>query len=148
MRSRVKQIKKKFKNIPSKMYMLNNKWFIERSIVYLFLPKYKTKKSTLYNQDWKSFITWITKDSFDKDYHYSLIGEVQYHLPEGRFLWVVEQTQKGVNHVHMVSDMKPKEIKNTINTIINRYLPAHEYRLEVAEINNVINVIDYMLKTK
>ncbi|MBZ9630536.1 hypothetical protein LB465_07065 [Salegentibacter sp. LM13S] len=148
MRSRIKLLKEKFKNVPSKLYKENNKWYIERSIVHLFLPKYKSRTSTVYNQNWQTFITWITKDAYDKEYHYRLIAEVQYQFPEGKFMWVIEQTENGVNHVHMVSDLPTKDIQKTINAVLNRYIPATEYRLEVAPIRNKINVIDYMLKDR
>jgi len=138
MRSRIKQLKEKFKNLPSKLYMEDDKWNIERSIIYLFLPKYKPKINTVYNQDWQSFITWVPKDAFDKDYHYRLIAEVQYQFPEGKFMWVMEQTDNGVNHVHMVSDLNHKDLKIGIDSVINRYIPVNEYRLEVEPIRDKI----------
>lgn len=148
MRSRIKELKEKYKNIPSKLYMKDNKWYVERSIVHLFLPKYKSRISTVYNQNWQSFITWITKDAYDKEYHYRLIAEVQYQFPEGRFMWVIEQTNNGVNHAHLVSDLSPEDMQKTIHSVLNRYIPATEFRLEVAPIRDRINVIDYMLKDR
>ncbi len=148
MRSRLAKLKTKYKNMNSMLYMKDNKWHIHRDLVHYFLPKYKAKTQTLYNQDWRSFITWATKDDYDKEYHEHLIDKIQQKLPGGRFYWAIEQTKNGVNHVHMVSDLSQDKIDETINLILSDYISEQAYRLEVVEILNKINVIDYIQKDR
>lgn len=146
MRTRIKELRVKYENIPSLIHIKKDKWQIHRCIADQFLPKNKPRINTIYNQDWQSFITWVTLDNFDDAYHHQLAHEIGLAIPAGKFRWVLEQTDLGVNHVHMITDMKKDEVIYTINGVLNQYIPTTEYRLEVEPIRSKIMTIEYMLK--
>lgn len=135
LRYRLSNLKEKYKEVPALLYKENNVWFIHRQLLEEFLPKIRRNK-TLYNMGWNSFITWATIDSFDNAYHDQLATEIKFCFPHGNFDYVIEKTKNDVNHVHMVTDLPVSELEETIDQIINKYLPKKEYRLQVEQVQS------------
>jgi DNA-binding Lrp family transcriptional regulator len=145
-RYRVKELSEQYKEVPSLLHKKNRKWKIHYSIVDRFQPKYQPREFTLYNLNWKSFITWNTVDRFDNEYHQHLINEVMVAFPDSNFFSAIEKTKKDVNHVHMVSDASPNEIEITINKILQQYIKKGQYMLEVTEVIKKSQSINYLKK--
>lgn len=145
-RYRIKELSDEYKDVPSLLHKKNRKWKIHYSLVDRFQPKYQPREFTLYNLNWKSFITWNTKEHYDNDYHQQLINEVLESVPDSNFFSAIEKTKRGVNHVHMVSDASPNEIEMIINNILQRYINKGQYVLEVTEVIKKSQSINYLKK--
>lgn len=145
-RYRIKQLKNKYKNVPSVLIKKNRKWKIHYTLVEEFMPKYKPRTITISNYDWKSFITWCMVDNYKKDYHQQLINEVVREFPDNTFYYCIEKTKKGVNHVHMVTNATKSELITEVNKILSNYLSKYAYRLEVEELMKKSQAVRYINK--
>lgn len=145
LRYRISKLKVKYKNVPNLLYKKDNKWFIHRQILQEFVPKIRRSK-TLFNMNWKTFVTWIMADGYDNDYHIQLTKEIKEALPQGNFDFVIEKTKKGVNHVHMVTDLECGEIAVTVEEVISNYLPEKDFRLQIEKVRSAALTRNYMNK--
>lgn len=145
LRYRISTLKEKYKDIPALLYKENNTWYVHRQLLREFLPMIRRTK-TLFNMKWRTFITWVTVDGFDDEYHHYLATEIKNALPSGNFDYVIEQTRQGVNHVHMVTDKLREEVTETVEGTISRYLPKSDYRLQIEAVNDVVLCRNYMNK--
>ena len=140
-RSRLAELSLKYEGQPEYMYKNDKQWFISKLIVDDFYSKYKPRKTTRYNQPWKSFITWVMRDSYDDDAHNFLIKEVKESFPDQDidkdWCFVIEKTKRGVNHVHGLSLLHHEQLFYDIHQIIkdNGKLDT-EYDVLVGEVEN------------
>lgn len=145
LRYRISKLKIKYKNIPTLLYKKDERWYIHRQILHEFVPKIRRSK-TLFNQNWKTFITWIMLDGYDDEYHIQLTKEIKQAFPMGNFDFVIEKTKKGMNHVHMVSDLERNDITPKVKKIVHNYIPEREYRLQIETIRCAALTRNYMNK--
>lgn len=145
LRYRLKELKVKYEDVPALLYKKDNVWFIHRQLIGEFIPKIRRRK-TIYNKVWTTLITWAMIDAYDNEYHHQLAAEIKNSIPDGNFDYVIEQTKKGVNHVHMVTDKNYNEVNLTINEIISRYIPKSDYRISIEKINCGALTRNYMNK--
>jgi hypothetical protein len=145
-RYRIKELSELYKDVPSLIHKKDRKWRIHYSIVDEFLSKYPPRSFTFYNLNWKSFITWNCKEKYDEAYHQKLIDEVKNKYPHGNFFSAVEKTKNGVNHVHMVSDIMPNEVKNGVDSVLSNYINQNMYILEVTPVIKKSQAINYLKK--
>ena len=145
-RYRIAKLKNLYKNVPSLLSKKNRKWRIHYSLVDAFMPLYSPRKVTLRNYEWKSFITWCMIDSYGRDYHQQLVNEVKSKFSTKSFYYCIEKTKKGVNHVHLVSNVDKAIIRDEVDKILNKYLDKKAYRLEVENINKKSQAIRYLNK--
>lgn len=148
LRYRIAELKIKYKGVKSLMFQKGNKWNIHNDIVGEFLPKYEPRWKNLYHINWQSFITWITLNNYDMDYHKQLADELAFKNPGIRFYYVLEQTESGKYHAHLLSTGETKEIKKSLKKILDEYIPYFEYRTEVSEVRNKVMAINYLQKEK
>lgn len=146
LRYRLKKLSTKYKNIPSLLNKKNQRWRIHYTIVDEFLPHYKPRTLTISNFEWKTFTTWNMANQYDSLYHFQLINEVKENHPESNFIYTIEKTKKGVNHVHLISDMDVDGITTTVNNVLGQYLSEREYDLDIKEIINKANAVRYIKK--
>jgi hypothetical protein len=146
-RYRMEELKKQFEGVGNLLELKKNKWVIHQDLVHHFFRKTNKKKvSSVYQINWKSFITWVPASNFPKEYHTHLIREVMKSFPNGLFLPVIEQTENGVNHVHMISNEDAATIESEIVKILKDYWHFWEYRLEVDSIKDIVLTVNYVLK--
>jgi hypothetical protein len=130
------------------MFQKGNRWHIHNNIVGEFLPKYEPRWKNLYNINWQSFITWITLNNYDMDYHRQLADDLAAKNPGIRFYYVLERTDNGKYHAHLLSTGEVKEIESSLRKILSEYIPYFEYRMEVSEVRNKVMAINYLQKEK
>ncbi len=138
---------KEYYGISSKMKKVNRKWQIHHDLISYFLPKSKRKNiKTVYDIEWKSFITWAPKDHYAEEYHVALIKQIIGKYPSGLFLPVIEKNKRGVNHVHMISNLEPTLIEKSIRDLLNECWSFWDFRLEVDSVQDKVLVVNYTLK--
>ncbi len=140
-RSRLAELKVKYKGKSRYLYKDNNQWFISKFIVDEFNSKYKPRKTTRYNQKWQSFITWVMRDSYDDEAHNHLIEKVKEAFPDQDtnkdWCFVIEKTRRGVNHVHGLSLLHHEKLFPVIYQIIKENgIEDTEYDVLVGEVEN------------
>ncbi len=118
-----------------------NQWFISKLLVDEFYSKYKPRKATRYNQPWQSFLTWVMRDSYDDAAHNYLIKKVKDAFPHEDFnkdwCFVIEKTQRGINHVHGLSLLNHKILFPVIHSIIKESgIPETDYDVLIGEVEN------------
>ena len=145
-RYRIKELAEQYKDIPSLLHKKNRKWKIHYSLVDAFQSKYQPREFTLYNLNWKSFITWNTKDNYPEEYHQELIKEVMDAYSDANFFSAIEKTKKGINHVHLVCDLSPDTITDKIDVILQKYIGKKGYVLEITEVIKKSQSINYLKK--
>jgi hypothetical protein len=150
LRYRISELRKKYKDGNTLLYKKDRHWVIDSHLAYYFFPRTHKRKEpeTLYDIDWKSFITWIPSGKYDKDYHSQLIKEAIELYPSGVFLPVIEETLNGINHVHMISDLDVSTLGKKIEKMLGEYWHFWEYRLEMEPILDKGSVINYLLKNE
>lgn len=148
LRYRIAELKVKYKGVTSLMFQKGNKWQIHNNIVGEFLPKYEPRWKNLYNINWQSFITWITLNDYDMDYHRQLADDLASKNPSIRFYYVLERTENGKYHAHLLSTGDVKTIEGSLRKILSDYIPYFEYRMEVSAVRNKVMAINYLQKEK
>ncbi len=148
LRYRIAELKIKYKGVTSLMFQKGNRWQIHNNIVGEFLPKYEPRWKNLYNINWQSFITWITLNDYDMDYHRQLADDLAAKHPGIRFYYVLERTDNGKYHAHLLSTGDVKVIEESLRGILSDYIPYFEYRMEVSEVRNKVMAINYLQKEK
>ena len=148
LRYRIAELKEKYKGVKSLMFQKGNRWNIHNDIVGEFLPKYEPRWKNLYNINWQSFITWSTLNNYDMDYHKQIADELALNNPGSRFYYVLERTDNGKYHAHLLSTGDVKTIEESLRKILSGYIPYFEYRMEVSEVRNKVMAINYLQKEK
>lgn len=146
LRYRISQMHETLGDSNSTMFKIDGNWHCHYTVAYHFLPKYKSRNVTLYNLPWKNFITWVPKNDYDLEYHNQLIDMVQTHFSDSPLLSSIEKTERGINHVHMVSTLDLNILNSVITGILNEYIQPKNYRLEIEPIRDKISTINYVLK--
>ena len=144
---RMKEIKQRYKNIPSLLRKEGRCWKIHISIVNEFLPKRNRKGRTLFTHRWESFATWNTKCSYDLAYHLELIEQVYSKIKPYKIKFTIEEDGRGTKHVHFISDANKSELTDAITVVLDKYLSKKEYKLEVNNINNKHSAVQYIGKS-
>lgn len=144
---RMLTVKEKYKDVPNLLHKEGREWRLHYTIVSEFLPKYKTNKATIYNHNWESITTWNTKNSYDIKYHKAIIDEVVSELPNNKIAYTIEKDKRGINHVHLISDVPVEILNTTIKTTLSKYLTLkRECWIQTNTINNKFSVIEYIKK--
>ncbi len=146
LRYRIAELKVKYQGVKSLLFQKGNKWQIHNDIVGEFLPKYEPRWKNLYNINWKSFITWSTLNNYDMAYHRQLADDLALKNPGIRFYYVLERTENGKYHAHLLSTGDTKDIDKSLRKILSDYIPYFEYRLEVSDVRNKVMAINYLQK--
>ncbi len=145
-RYRIEELKR-FKGIENYLEKRKNQWVIHQDLIHHFFHKTKRKEATnVYQIDWKTFITWAPGTDYPKEYHSHIIRQVINKFPNGLFLPVIEETDKGVNHVHMICDVDDVIMEKKIKEILEDYWHWWDYRLEVEPIQDVVLAVNYITK--
>lgn len=147
-RYRIKELSNKYQNNKNLISKTNNKWRIHYSLMDEFNSKYKPRKETAYNTKWKSFITWVPRDSYDVLYHLLIIDEVKQELPSVRIEFQIEETRNGCNHVHGLSDANDNIIRPALKKVMDKYFKSYEVRYDVEPVLNNYKAINYLNKQK
>jgi hypothetical protein len=146
---RMKDVKKRYENVPSLLSKVNREWQIHYSIIDEFQPKYNLHTKTIYTLNWKTFTTWSPKFSYDSDFHEVLLSEIKQHLENKIFMYSVEKDERGFNHIHFVSDAEKNELHKAIEKTLSSYSYNNmmkEFQIEVAPIQNKYCSIEYLRK--
>lgn len=146
-RYRIEELREQYAGIGNLLELKKDGWIIHQDMVHHFFRKTKKRKiDNVYQVDWKTIITWAPSTDFPKEYHTHLIRQVMEAFPEGLFLPVIEQTESGVNHVHMLCTIDQVTIGNGIKDILKEYWDWWDYRIEIEPIQDVVLAVNYVLK--
>ena len=144
---RMKEVKKKYLDIPTLLNRDSNKWQIHYTIINEFMPIYKKKHTNIMNHRWETLLTWNMLDSYDVKYHQQLISEVKDELPAVNIGYVIELDGRGVNHIHALTDGCKDEVEVAVASVLEKYIGTTQYRWQVEKINNHSSVTNYLLKS-
>lgn len=149
LRYRIKEVHELVGKIDNIFYQKNDDWVIHQSMVHHFLRKTKRKKvANVYQIDWKTFVTWIPEINYSKEYHSQIIRLIMDIFPNNLFLPVIETTEKGINHVHILSDLDERTLIKSVKKVMTNYWTFWECRIDVEPIRDKILSVNYILKDK
>ena len=144
---RMKEVKQKYKNIPSLLNRVGRMWQIHISIIDEFLPKRNRKGRTVNVHGWKYFVTWNFRNDYDTLYHIQLIKEIKSKIKPCRLKFAIEEDKRGIKHVHFISDANKIELTNVVELVLSTYLSKKDYRVEINDVNNKYSAIQYIGKS-
>lgn len=111
------------------------------------LKRRKDKPTTLFSHEWVTNISWTTRDFYEASYHSQLFEDLQSLAPDVHMIGCVEIDNNGRNHVHLLADAQPYQIKSKLEAVLNDYLDDDRYyRLYCKEARNRAKSIEYFLK--
>lgn len=143
---RMKIIKEIYKDVPSLLRRTGRSWEIHYTLIDQFLPKYKKNQTNLTNHKWETLVTWNTLDNYDVLYHIQLIKEVKEQLPSANIAYVVEKDERGVNHIHAITDEFKDNLEVAVAAVLEKYLAKKDYRSQIEKINNKNSITSYLRK--
>jgi len=119
-------------------------------IHYILLDKFKLKKprqTTIYSHNWQTNISWTTKEYYTKSFHEFLVTKLINQTPYVNYIYCIEKDGSDRYHVHMLADVKAKELKPKILELLTFCIGNwKEYRLYCKPINNIGSSVDYLIK--
>jgi hypothetical protein len=119
-------------------------------IHYTLLDKFKLKRprtTTLLSHDWKSNISWSTREFYTKSYHEYLVSQLIKQTPSINYIYSIEKDNSNRYHGHMLADCDAKVLKPIIAKLLTLYTGNWtEYRLYCHQINNIGSSADYLFK--
>ncbi|MGY0391739.1 hypothetical protein ACW5R3_04135 [Bizionia sp. KMM 8389] len=147
-----KSLKNMVKDIYDKYHELgiikkeSGRYFIH----YTLLDKFKLKRprqTTIYSHEWKSNISWTTKEFYSKEYHEFLVSELKKRTDGINYIYSIEKDKKDRYHVHMLADSDAKTLRKIIYELLKFYIEnGKEFRLYCQSINNIGSSVDYLIK--
>jgi hypothetical protein len=149
-RSRIAELRQKHEGNKRMMYKdKDNRWHISTHILDKFYPQKKHKKPTRYSQEWKTFITWAMKDNYSESYHNFLADRLRELFPNRKrheWLFVVEKTKKGVNHVHALAMEPYQNVFSPLYDLLEYYRQGKDFDLMVGEVLSANKAERYLRK--
>jgi hypothetical protein len=119
-------------------------------IHYTLLDKFKLKRprrTTILSHNWKSNISWTTKEFYTKSYHEYLVSQLIKETPEFNYIHCIEKDESNRYHVHMLADGKAQVLRPIIGKLLKQYIGNWtDYRLYCHKINNIGSSVDYLIK--
>ena len=140
-------VKDKYKDVPNLLTREGRCWKIHYTLIPEFLPIYKKEQTNVVNHPWETLVTWTTLDHYNSAYHIQLIHEVKERLPSANIAYVIEQDQRGANHIHAVSDGDHKSIEDAVVAVLGKYIPKKDYRAQIEKLQNSCSAVGYIKKT-
>lgn len=140
---KMKDIKKKYANIPSLLSKKGKSWRIHNSIISEFMPIRKRKSYTESSYQWRTYVSWNPKENYTADYHVQLITEIKNEMPERLIKYVVEIDGRGHNHVHFVTDATLDATQRAVDKILTKYFDKTEIVRKVSKVINSYSSISY-----
>ena len=148
LRYRVSELKENHKD---EVYMRKDQygnWEIHYSIVDSFMPRTKPRKETPFNMDWCTFLSWTTKENFESTFHNALINQILTEHPKAIFMYCVERSDAGINHVHMLSDVNHTVLSKTASKVLKAVLEHDEFMLDYSPLRCKTSSVRYISKNK
>ena len=148
---------KSLKNMVQKIYKTYNpKGLIHKRgrryyISYRILDKFelkqprKNKRKTWYSHDWKTNISYSTKDYYNISYHKEVINIIKNLSPTINYLSIIEEDKSGRLHVHMIADETKDKIKPIVKSVLATLLDK-DYSLYCENIILRGSSVDYLIK--
>lgn len=143
---RMKIVKEKYKDMPSLLRRTGRAWEIHYTLIDQFLPKYKKNQTNIFNHKWETLVTWNTLDNYDVLYHIQLIKEVKEQLPSANIAYVVEKDERGVNHIHAITDEFKGNVEVAVAKVLGKYIAKKDFRSQIEKINNNTSITSYLRK--
>ncbi|MGG7034407.1 MAG: hypothetical protein ACI7YS_04325 [Flavobacterium sp.] len=143
---RMKVIKEKYNGVPSLLSKKGREWMIHYTILDDFMPKRHRSQTNFYNHPWETVVTWNFKNNYEVKYHTELIGKIKEILPTSNIAYVVEQDQRGFNHLHAIVDEGKNNVEQAVDEVLHRYLENTDFKCQVAKINNKSSITTYLQK--
>lgn len=143
---RMKLVKEKYSGMPNLLFRNGRPWQIHYTLISEFMPRYKKAETNVTNHKWETLITWNMKDDYDVNYHIQLINEVKEQLPFVNIGYVVEIDDRGVNHLHAITDGYKDDVEVEVTGVLNKYLDSKLYRHQIEKINNRGSITRYLKK--
>jgi hypothetical protein len=143
---RMKLIKEKYKG---RDFLLNKKgkeWNIHYSLINEFLPKYKSKLSNVYSENWRTEFSWNSRSNYNKDQHIQLLNELKLELNDFKIGYSLERDSRGIYHVHGLAYASKEKVKEAFKRVISKYLLSNEFRIHTSDLLNKYSYIEYMRK--
>ena len=143
LQNRILTIQEKYKNDKQKIFKLNNRWYISKSILFEF----ERKK---YPISYKLFTTISSKNNYDFAYWNLLIRAINKEIYNNldkynRTRFVVENTKKGLFHLHFLTTYNNKKLlKNLINN--NIYINNNDMNILIKSVYDVDGIHIYFRK--
>lgn len=145
LKSMVKPIYTKYKEQGS-IYKKSGRYYIKYTLLDAFELK-QPRKTTIYSYNWKSNISYTTKDSYSIEYHQKIIDDIKSETSDVKYIESIELDKSNRYHVHMIADYKPKYLKPIIAEVLNKYLDnSNNYRLYCEPVHNKACSINYLIK--
>jgi len=145
LKNMVKPIHEKYKD-QGAIYKKQGRYFIKYTLLDAFELK-QPRKTTIYSYDWKSNISYTTRDHYSLEYHQKIVDEIKKETQEVNYLYAIEQDKSDRFHVHMIGDYEPKYVEPIITNILDKYLENEEnYRLYCQPVFNKACSINYLIK--
>lgn len=120
------------------------------SIHYSILDAFKLKQprvTTIYSHEWKSNISWTTREFYDKEYHEYLISVLKNKTKGVNYFFAIELDSHNRNHVHILADAEPNELRSTIYQLMEFYIGNKNYYKYYCEpVYNTGSSVDYLIK--
>jgi hypothetical protein len=148
LKNMVKEIYNKY-HPQGTIYKDGRRYHIHHSILDAFKLKQprKNKKPTIYSYQWKSNISWTTKDYYDKEYHEQLIYSFKLLTPEVNYIETIELDKMERYHVHLLADEDPTILKPIAKGLLDYFLDNdRHYRLYCEKVLNKGCSVDYLIK--
>lgn len=143
---KMKFIKAKYINVPSLLTKKGKSWKIHISIVNEFMPMRKRKSCTESNYQWRTFVTWNTKENYTPEYHTQLIKEVKCELTSYLIKYAIETDKRDINHVHFMTDATETETQRAVELVLSKYFDENEVVTKVSPILNKYSSVCYTNK--
>ncbi len=143
---KMKYIKAKYENVPSLLRKNGKSWKIHISIVNEFMPIRKRQFCTESSYQWRTMVTWNTKENYPPEYHTQLVQEIKGALTNYLIKYAIEMDKRGVNHTHFMTDASEIETKKAVDLVIAKYFNEKEVITKVSPILNKYSSVCYTNK--
>lgn len=131
------------------IYKSGGMYFISYRLLDLFklLKRRKNSALTIYSHEWTSNISWTTVDFYGETYHTQIFEDLKALTPEVNYLGCVELDKNGRNHIHLLADTEPQQLRPILSSILNDYLDSDKfYRVYCEDVKNKGASVEYLLK--
>jgi len=122
------------------------RYYIHYSILHAFQLK-QPRLTTIYSHQWKSNISWTTKEFYDKEYHEYLISVLKNKTKGVNYFFAIELDKNNRHHVHILADAEPNEMRLIVLELMEFYIGnKYYYKYYCEPVYNTGCSVDYLIK--
>lgn len=143
---RMKLIKEKYKGRDFLLSKRGKEWNIHYTIINEFLPKYKSKLSSVYTENWQTEFGWNSRSNYNRDQHIQFLNDLKLELNDYKIGYSLERDSRGIYHVHGLAFACKEKVRSAIERIVAKYFLSDEFRIQAYELRNKYSYVEYMRK--